>query len=344
MNKLKVSNEIFSFLFSVCTTLFFSVDAFAASGLQLGANELVALSGAQCGLVKGKWIPGSILKNGKFYSYSQQKKDVNKQLRKKGLKSATKKRLQSKLKAVSKKIKKQNAICSRVPALLRPTPTPISIATPLPGAQQIAWSADATDVRTNIGGEYLYFCPSNPAGTDTGIYGTDVYTSDSEICLAAVHAGLFNKSSGGNAKIRIKAGQSLYIGSVRNGIESNFYGPYVGSYVFIDLVTGQELISNTPPIIKWSMSAYPVYTLIDQQFTFICPSGGVANSIWGTDIYTYDSSICTAAVHVGLISLQNGGEVTIRIRPGQSSYIASTRHGITSSSYGPWSGSFIFVQ
>ena len=65
--------------------------------------------------------------------------------------------------------------------------------------------------------------------------------------------------------------------------------------------------------------------------------------MWGTDVYTDDSSICTAAVSAGLITFQAGGSVTIEIRQGQSSYAGSTRNGVTSKGYGSWNGSFVFV-
>ena len=62
----------------------------------------------------------------------------------------------------------------------------------------------------------------------------------------------------------------------------------------------------------------------------------------GTGTYTDDSSICTAAVHAGLITLANGGKVTIEIAPGANSYSGTTANGVTSSSYDSWSGSFTF--
>ena len=51
-----------------------------------------------------------------------------------------------------------------------------------------------------------------------------------------------------------------------------------------------------------------------------------------------------AAVHAGLISVQSGGIVTIKIRPGRSAYQGSIRNGVTSSSYGSWGASFVFVR
>src|SRR5262245_392156 len=77
------------------------------------------------------------------------------------------------------------------------------------------------------------------------------------------------------------------------------------------------------------------------RFEYTCPKYGTANGVYGTDVYTDDSSVCTAAVHAGRITLAGGGSVTIEIRPGQSSYTSSTRNGITSSSYGPWPGSYV---
>jgi hypothetical protein len=88
-----------------------------------------------------------------------------------------------------------------------------------------------------------------------------------------------------------------------------------------------------------------------QQITCVCPANFALGSIWGSDIYTDDSSICTAAVHAGLISREAGGTVTIEIRPGQQSYrrearvsISGSGETITSNEYGPWSGSFTFVR
>nr|WP_279636968.1 LCCL domain-containing protein [Corallococcus llansteffanensis] len=65
-------------------------------------------------------------------------------------------------------------------------------------------------------------------------------------------------------------------------------------------------------------------------------SGG---AVWGTDLYTDDSSVCAAAVHAGAIPA-TGGTVVVTIQPGQSGYSGTTRNGITTYSYGSWPGSF----
>jgi LCCL domain len=80
-----------------------------------------------------------------------------------------------------------------------------------------------------------------------------------------------------------------------------------------------------------------------QTYTFRCPEAGTENLIWGSDVYTQDSSICTAAVHVGRISLASGGIVTIEFRPGRSTYGSTVRNGIKSITYGEYPHSFVVL-
>lgn len=93
----------------------------------------------------------------------------------------------------------------------------------------------------------------------------------------------------------------------------------------------------------WSTSAttHSCPADVGVAFSYACPAGGTAGSLWGTDVYTYDSSICDA-VHAGRITLAAGGIVTITIAPGAASYTGSLRNGITSSSWPAYSCSFTF--
>jgi hypothetical protein len=94
----------------------------------------------------------------------------------------------------------------------------------------------------------------------------------------------------------------------------------------------------------WNATASAYRGRNGERFVYTCPKYGTPGSIWGTDIYTDDSSVCTAAVHTGGITLAGGGTVTIEIRPGEASYTGTTRNRITSSSYPAWSGSFVVVS
>lgn len=93
--------------------------------------------------------------------------------------------------------------------------------------------------------------------------------------------------------------------------------------------------------IVWTTAASTFKTDIGRIYHFDCPPDGTPQVIWGSDIYTADSSICTAAVHAGVITLEDGGEVTVEFRPGRSAYGSTTRNGIKSFTYGEYSRSIV---
>src|SRR5689334_5704213 len=74
---------------------------------------------------------------------------------------------------------------------------------------------------------------------------------------------------------------------------------------------------------------------IDDTFTVTCPSDCTQGVIWGSGIYTDDSSVCTAAIHAGALS-EEGGEVEVTIMEGQDQYDSSRENGILSGSWGSW--------
>src|SRR2546422_677421 len=120
--------------------------------------------------------------------------------------------------------------------------------------------------------------------------------------------------------------------------------------LILGALRGSETASATPQGASqepggsgWSANATAFRGRNGAHFVYTCPFYGAAGSVYGTDVYTDDSSVCTAAVHTGRITLAGGGTVTIEIRPGQGSYPASTRNGITSAPWNAWGGSFVFV-
>jgi LCCL domain len=208
--------------------------------------------------------------------------------------------------------------------------------------KKIEWTTTASNLSGRLDQDFTFNCPSG--GQTNTIYGTDLYTGDSSICTAAAHAGLITVRDGGNVTIRIKSGFDFYNSTTRNEIKSNEYSSYGSSFIFIDR-NGQPLLTKTPiKIIDWGTSASSLVGKLGQKFTFMCRRNGQASTIYGTDLYTADSSICTAAVHKGIISTKNGGKVTILIRGGSDSYQSSKRNGVKSNSYGSYGGSFVFVS
>lgn len=95
--------------------------------------------------------------------------------------------------------------------------------------------------------------------------------------------------------------------------------------------------------IAWSTSAGVFDTAAGKRYRFGCPADGIVEMIWGSDVYTSNSSICTAAVHAGKITVKDGGEVEIELRPGRQTYGATTRNGVTSNNFGESASSFVIL-
>ncbi|MBE7412485.1 MAG: hypothetical protein L6Q54_07760 [Leptospiraceae bacterium] len=77
-----------------------------------------------------------------------------------------------------------------------------------------------------------------------------------------------------------------------------------------------------------------------KEFAVNCPANCGSASIWGTDSYTTDSSICLAAVHTGAIQKDKGGKVTVFIIAGLPAYTGSEKNGVTTSSWNSYEASF----
>lgn len=319
-------------------SLFFAVLLLAsdvsAGGVTLPPGDLVSFGGAYCGLIRGTWIAGQIQGNGKFVALTQSLSILKKKL-KKISDPKKRKKVKKQIKALKGRMANDATTCLQFDSGVTPPTTPQSAAA---GSTTLAWSDDLGLASLNIGDELHFFCPPN-GGTGI-VYGTFIYTSDSDVCPAAVHTGVISAAVGGNVHLLIKPGQSRYYGSLRNSIETYTYGTYVESYAFLHPTTGTEITSSAPFVTTWYANSAAFQNYTGELITYLCPANGFYDSIWGTDIYTNDSGVCTAAVHAGKISTLRGGVINFRILPGQASYAGSTRNGVTSTSYGSWSGSF----
>lgn len=356
MEKNLWTTDVFCLAFTtILVGISLSTSAYAArQGVELTSSELAIVNKVQCGLINNRWVAGKLKQGTTFYSYSSSLKLAVKQL-KKATSTNQKAKLIIQIETLKKRIKTGNKTCKAAASLATPTPTstptptitPTPSATPTvipPNAVNILWTQNATSLRGQNGSTFSYYCP--PVGTIGTVYGTNTYTDDSSICSAAVHMGLFTAATGGYPTIQIKAGESIYYGDIRNGVTSYSYGSWSGSYIFVDYPSLAPIIKTPLNPVKWTDSAntLSLESRIGETFDFTCSANGTLGSIWGTDTYTSDSSVCTAAVHAGRITRVNGGSVKIQIQAGAASYTGSTRNGVTSSSYGSYSGSYIFVN
>lgn len=202
------------------------------------------------------------------------------------------------------------------------------------------WAANASSLNGTDGKTFTLACSAG--GTAHSVWGSDIYTTDSSICTAAVHSGLITYQQGGSVTIEVRPGRPVYGCSERNGVTSSCYGPYRQSFSFKTPDTAAVVrAAEDQTTVLWSTSASMVNFEIGKTWTVKCPAGGTEGSVWGTDIYTLDSSICNAAAHAGKLTRENGGSATIELRPGESSYKGTTRNGIRTSDYGAYGRSFV---
>lgn len=206
-------------------------------------------------------------------------------------------------------------------------------------------------------------CPSGCASASRTVWGTTFYTGDSSLCKAAIHDGRITDSDGGFVNLAFRPGDESYVGSIKNGITTVEYGPWSLTFYFFDGIISDERSryptlpnATPPPTTPPPTTPEPEATAINcntegractnSSFcTMSCPEGCATTSktVWGTyNSFTDDSGICRAAIHQRVIT-NSGGIVKVYRSDGLSSYRGATRNGVTTQSYGQWSGTMSFV-
>jgi serine/threonine-protein kinase len=95
---------------------------------------------------------------------------------------------------------------------------------------------------------------------------------------------------------------------------------------------------------SWAATAVRFRGRSGAAIPITCPPGGTPATVWGTDVYTDDSSVCTAAVHAGLATFAEGGAFLLEVMPGRSRYRGSSAHGVTTRSFAAFPGSFALLR
>jgi hypothetical protein len=240
-------------------------------------------------------------------------------------------------------------------------------------AEAIDWARAALPTAGScpVGQRHAVSC-AKTATAIASVWGSDVYTTDSSVCRAALHAGKIT-STGGEVVFEIRPGLPSYDRSSRNGVTTDSWAAYECSFVFTSKGCGAGLSSCGAACANLKADAANCgacgvacaagescrkgvcspgldadYTTVagnpcTGSRTYVCPplAGATVGSVWGTGVYTHDSSVCGAALHAGAITT-SGGTVTIDLLPGLPAYPGTTRHGISSNSWASWSCSFRF--
>lgn len=93
--------------------------------------------------------------------------------------------------------------------------------------------------------------------------------------------------------------------------------------------SAQQAIGLSPGESASGLASQP-----DQRYRFVCAALAEATkNVWGTDEYSDDSAICSAAIHAGVLNPGQAGMVTIVTTSGASSFAGSERNEVVSQSY-----------
>lgn len=94
-------------------------------------------------------------------------------------------------------------------------------------AVQLTCGQNAQTLAGEPGRTYLVNCPSNC--TSSTIWGAGVYSDDSAVCTAAIHAGVLS-TAGGRTVVTIAPGQASYPATTSNGVTSSSWGNWGRSF------------------------------------------------------------------------------------------------------------------
>ncbi|WP_197470065.1 LCCL domain-containing protein, partial [Oleiphilus sp. HI0117] len=82
---------------------------------------------------------------------------------------------------------------------------------------------------------------------------------------------------------------------------------------------------------SWKSSARGFQNRLGQDFAYNCPPNGAVQNVYGgNNKYYVDSSVCTAAIHAGLMTAKSGGTVAIRIIRSKHGFKGSYKNDIQS--------------
>jgi hypothetical protein len=192
----------------------------------------------------------------------------------------------------------------------------------------------------NSVGETLTFTVLGASGAT--IWGDGIYSDDSPLGVAAVHAGVLVPGQIGEVTLVITGPQASFAGSTRNGVVSTSYGNHVGSYQILSGRSGMPAIAPTP-VVQDDPGSLTLFRNNGGVHQFRV-TGATDGAVWGDGIYTDDSSLATAAVHAGVLAPGQSGLVTVEILGPADSFTSATRNGVTSRNWGSHGGTFRFVS
>jgi len=158
------------------------------------------------------------------------------------------------------------------------------------------------------------------------VYGTTVYGSNSDLPATAVHAGVLEPGEKAIIQVNVFETTQRRAGSRQNGIQSADAEPTAKS---IRLESTRQDLTRFSALTS-SFETFNAENLAVGDIRYLYVDAKAAAPIWGTNVYTADSSLEAAVVHAGLLKDGETGYVKVTVLPGQRHYQGTTRNGVKS--------------
>lgn len=225
--------------------------------------------------------------------------------------------------------------CSKKEEAPQPMPAPVAPAPAIPEAPlppPNLGSAHGLDCKGWASFQELT-CDCPPPDPKASVWGVAQYTADSNVCTAALHAGVVGPS-GGLVQVARSQGCSAYSGSTTRGVTTRSYAAFSGSFYFP--ASGDASCSQTFAVAepkRLSRDPCPSMLAIGATGGAACECRApiAAQPIWGANPYTIDSGLCAAAIHAGAIDAR-GGNIAYAVEEAcdREPLSGAVKHGIAS--------------
>lgn len=185
-------------------------------------------------------------------------------------------------------------------------------------------------------------CSCAPDARVGSVWGTGPFTGDSDVCTAARFAGAIG-AEGGVVRLTGLPGMSSYAGGTANGVTTRTWGGYGRSFSVEPVGAPVDGPAQTGAAESDLEQCSRLPSGVD---SYACSCQGNAaearGSVWGSDPFTTDSSICAAALLTGYITAGQPASVHVLRIQGLEKYTGTTQNGVTSNSWGRYGSSFVF--
>eukprot|EP00727_Mastigamoeba_balamuthi_P012899 m51a1_g8231 hypothetical protein (3596) ;mRNA; f:49800-62713 len=202
-------------------------------------------------------------------------------------------------------------------------------------------SATISGCAGHVEARYMrHHCKGRAHGCSGGsLWGTNIYTSDSNRCAAALHCGAIGPDGGDFTVNEGLPGLPAYPGSASNGVTSGSYGPYSGSIMVLPVSDPQAsapaaapAAAAAPAVVAPAVPQQQCGPRGDNKYFCKGQRGGCSGGyVYGSDLYAKGSNLCSAALHCGAVGPEGGEFLVEDGLPGQRTYPSAERNGVTTS-------------